>query len=212
MLDARERGVEAGFVEIRRHGDVVQRVRGLERDVVAVGAGAAVFELGDEFRGAAFVEGMPEHGPQRVVADGGEGVGGFVPGGDVAAGSARGRLVGGDDGGGGLEEGVEVAGDGGGDVDGVFGRFVPDEGEVDVDGVAVHAEANGVRGHVEEVEDAPPFELELDGFVEEDEVLAVEGFGGAEVVEGVVFEAVAGEAVFHGLHGDAAAAGALGLG
>lgn len=172
MLDAREGGVEAGFVEIRRHGDVVQRVRGLERDVIAVVvvvvAGAAVFELGDEFGGAAFVEGVPKHGPQRVVADGGEGVGGFVPGGDVAAGSPRGRLVGGDDGGGGLEEGVEITGDGGGDVDGVFGGFVPDEGEVDVDGVAVHAEANGVRGDVEEVEDAAPFELELDGFVEED--------------------------------------------
>ena len=111
-----------------------------------------------------------------------------------------------------MEKGVEVAGDGGGNVDGIVRCFAPDEGEVDVDGVAVEAEASGVGGDVEEVEDAVPFEFEFDGSVEEDEVLAVEGFGGAEVVEGVVFEAVAGEAVFHGLHGDATTAGVLGLG
>lgn len=111
-----------------------------------------------------------------------------------------------------MEQGVEVAGDVGRDVDRVVGCFVPDESEVDVNGIAVKAEASVVVGDVKEVEDTVPFELEFDGSVEKDEVLTVECFGGTKVVEGVVFETVAGKAVFHSFHGDATTARVLGLG
>lgn len=97
-----------------------------------------------------------------------------------------------------------------GDVDGVFGRF-PDEGEVDVHGGTEHLQANGVVGAFARTEQLTPFRFELDTFVEEDQVFAVEGFGGTEMEEGHPFEAVALETFFHRFHRDSAAATSFGL-
>lgn len=191
VLDGRHSTVEAGVAEGRRDGEVGERVVG------HVG-------LGDEVgaAAAAFVDGVPGEGAKGVVvARVGEKARGLVPRGDLEVGGLRGRVaMRGDADGGSAKEGMQLLFDVAFDVDGVIGRVVVDEGEVDVDGDAVHGLARAVDALVGHVEDTGPFALEANGFVEEDDVFAVEAFLGAELVKGFVVRGLHVEAIVEGFH------------
>lgn len=97
------------------------------------------------------------------------------------------------------------------DVDGIVGRVVVDQGEVDVDGDAVHDVAHVFGALTGHARDASPFALEADGFVEEDDILAVEAFLGAELVERLVVGGLVVQAAVEGFHVEHHAAGRTSL-